>query len=67
MLTENILKMSLKSKSLFLGRKVTWELPIWKVVFTTFLLVCFVFLKEKTCETRKNVFVLVQKLFSFLR
>ena len=27
-----------------------------KVVSTTFLLVCFVRLKESTCETRKNVF-----------
>ena len=27
-----------------------------KVVSATFLLVCFVCLKESTCETRKNVF-----------
>ena len=28
-----------------------------KVVSATFLLVCFVCLKERTCETRKNVFL----------
>ena len=28
-----------------------------KVVSTTFLLVCFVILKDSTCETRKNVFL----------
>ena len=27
-----------------------------KVVSATFLLVCFICLKEHTCETRKNVF-----------
>ena len=32
-----------------------------KVVFTTFLLICFVCLKEGTCETRKNVFYFTSK------
>ena len=32
-----------------------------KVVSTTFLLVCFVCLKESTCETRKNVFYFASK------
>ena len=32
-----------------------------KVVSTTFLLVCFVCLKESTCETRKNVFYFTSK------
>ena len=32
-----------------------------KVVSTTFLLVCFVYLKESTCETRKNVFYFTSK------
>ena len=27
-----------------------------KAVFATFLLVCFLCLKENTCETRKNIF-----------
>ena len=37
-----------------------------KVVFTTFLLICFVCLKEGTCETRKNVFYFTSKaLFIF--
>ena len=31
-------------------------ISISKVVSATFLLVCFVCLKEGTCETRKNVF-----------
>ena len=32
-----------------------------KVVSATFLLVCFVCLKESTCETRKNVFSFTSK------
>ena len=32
-----------------------------KVVSTTFLLVCFVCLKESTCETRKNAFYFTSK------
>ena len=32
-----------------------------KVVPTTFLLVCFVCLKERTCEKRKNVFYFTWK------
>ena len=32
------------------------DLANLKVVSATFLLVCFVSLKESTCETRKNVF-----------
>ena len=32
-----------------------------KVVSTTFLLVCFVCLKENTCETKKNVFYFTSK------
>ena len=38
-----------------------------KVVSTTFLLVCFVYLKLNTCETRKMFFVSLQKLFPFLK
>ena len=37
-----------------------------KVVSAAFLLVCFVCLKESTCETRKNVFYFTSKtLFVF--
>ena len=32
-----------------------------KVVSATFLLVCFVSLKERNCETRKNVFYFTSK------
>ena len=32
-----------------------------KVVSATFLLACFVCLKESTCETRKNVFYFTSK------
>ena len=32
-----------------------------KVVSATFLLVCFVCLKERTCETRNNVFYFTSK------
>ena len=32
-----------------------------KVVSTTFLLVCFLSLKESTCKTRKNVFYFTSK------
>ena len=34
-----------------------------KVVSSTFLLVCFVYLKETTCETRKNVYFTSKTLF----
>ena len=37
-----------------------------KVVSTTFLLVCFVCLKESTCETRKNVFYFTLKALFIL-
>ena len=39
-------------------KQYVWQL---KVVPATFLLVCFVCLKEKTCETRKNVFYFTLK------
>ena len=32
-----------------------------KVVSATFLLVCFLYLKESTCETRKNAFCFTSK------
>ena len=32
-----------------------------KAVSTTFLLVCFLSLKESTCETRKNIFYFTSK------
>ena len=37
-----------------------------KVVSTTFLLVCFVCLKESTCEIRKNVFYFTSKALFIL-
>ena len=41
------------------------NMGLLKVVPATFLLVCFLSLKESTCETRTNVFVSLQKLFLF--
>ena len=38
-----------------------------KVASPTSFLVCFLSLKETTCETRKNRFISLQKLFSFLK
>ena len=39
-----------------------------KFVSTVFFLVCFLNLKQSTCESRKNVFfILLQKLFLFSR
>ena len=38
-----------------------------KVVSAKFLLICFVYLKENICETKKNVFVTLRKLVSFFR
>ena len=38
-----------------------------KVVSATFLLVCFASQKKSTCETWKNAFISLQKLFSFSR
>ena len=40
-------------------------LPL-KVVFTTFLPVCFLSLDESTCQTRKNAFCLISKAFFVL-
>ena len=37
-----------------------------KVVSATFLLICFVYLKESTCETRKNVFYFTSKALFIL-
>ena len=37
-----------------------------KVVSDTFLVVCFLSLKESTCETRKNVFYFTSKAFFVL-
>ena len=37
-----------------------------KVVSATFLLVCFVCLKERTCETRKDVFYFTSKVLFVL-
>ena len=37
-----------------------------KVASATFLVVCVVRLKESTCEARKNVFISLQKLLSFM-
>ena len=41
-------------------------IPLLKVVFAIFLLVCFVYLKERTCETRKNVFYFISKALFIL-
>ena len=37
-----------------------------KVASATFLVVCVVRLKESTCEARKNVFISLKKLLSFM-
>ena len=37
-----------------------------EVVSASFLLVCFLSQKESTCETRRNVFYISSKAFSFL-
>ena len=39
--------------------RIMWK--FLKVVSATFLLVCFVSLKEGTCETKKNVFYFTSK------
>ena len=41
----------------------SFNLQSLKVVFGTFLLVCFLSLKESTCETRKSVFYFILKAF----
>ena len=43
-----------------------WKLAL-KVVSAKFLLVCFLSLKESTCETKKNVFYFILKAFLFSR
>ena len=47
--------------------KYPFSTVLLKVVSATFLLVCFVCLKESTCETRKNVFYFTSKALLFLR
>ena len=43
-----------------------YGIKMLKVVSTTFLLVCFVCLRERICETRKNVLYFTSKtLFVF--
>ena len=39
---------------------------VLKVVFTTFLLVCFLSVKESTCKTRKNDFYFTSKALLIL-
>ena len=36
---------------------------VLKIVSATFLVVCFLCLKESTCETRKNVYFISKALF----
>ena len=43
------------------------EISFLKVVSATFLPVCFVCLKESTCETMKMFFISLRKLFLLLR
>ena len=46
---------------------VKYQIKLLKALSGTFLPVCFLSLKESFCETRKNDFVLLQKLFLFWR
>ena len=41
--------------------QVTCNKTILKVASATFVLVCFLSLKESTCQTRKNVFCFTSK------
>ena len=51
-----------KAESVLLDTQIKEEVEYClKVVSTTFVLVCFVSLKESTCETRKNVFCFSSK------
>ena len=56
-----------KIKGAFLGlRQFLATVNPLKVVSATFLPVCFIFLKDSNCETRKNVFYFTSKaLFVF--
>ena len=38
-----------------------WWFICWNIVFAKFLLVCFVNVRESTCETRKNIFYFTSK------
>ena len=42
------------------------SMEILKIMSTTFSLVCFLCLKESTCETRRNVFYFTSKAFFVL-
>ena len=51
-----------KAESVLLDTQIKEEVEYClKVVSATFVLVCFVSLKESTCETRKNVFCFSSK------
>ena len=59
-------KFYLQVKGAAMGTIFTPSYVNLKVVLATFLLVCFIFLKESSCETRKNVFYFTSKaLFVF--
>ena len=64
-LNEFLDKLSKENKTIFLLGD--FNISLLKVVSAKFLLVCFVCLKESNFEIRKNVFISLQKLFSFLR
>ena len=44
-----------------------YNLLALKFLSATFLLVCFLSLNESTCQTRKKIFISLQKLFMFSR
>ena len=62
-LTENILVEKILMKKILM-KEIKYRLCLFlylKVVSTTFFLVCFVYFKESTCETKKNVFYFTLK------
>ena len=55
------LKQIKRTKNRKKKEKLYQGFPKLKFVSATFLLVCFVCLKERTCETRKNVLYFISK------
>ena len=60
-------KIESKNKYVFMIFDIEDLYSLLKVVSAKFLLICFVYLKENICETKKNVFISLRKLVSFFR
>ena len=64
--TDNVFKRSVIMRNICSFQKITIPKKHRNVVFATFLLACFLNLKESTCETKINIFYFTSKAFRSL-